>query len=157
MPAGQIPHFLALSSRFIGLPRWLSDKESPCQCRRHKKGRFYPWVAKVPWRRNGNPLQNSCLRNSMDRGAWQDTVHGVAKSWTQLSTRVIMIWPQLFVSKFISFLLYLLLDSHVNFLHFSFAVLFDICSLLLLVFPYIVLSSRIPWSPSLCVQTLPIF
>ena len=93
----------------------------------------------------------------MDRGAWQDTVHGVAKSWTQLSTsRVIMIWPQLFVSEFIS-LLYLLLDSHVNFLHFSFAVLFDICSLLLLVFPYIVLSSRIPWSPSLCVQTLPIF
>ena len=34
---------------------------------------------------NGNPLQNSCLRNSMDRGAWQATVHGVAKSLTQLS------------------------------------------------------------------------
>ena len=28
---------------------------------------------------NGNPLQNSCLGNSMDRGAWQATVHGVAK------------------------------------------------------------------------------
>ena len=26
---------------------------------------------------NGNPLQNSCLENSMDRGAWQATVHGV--------------------------------------------------------------------------------
>ena len=31
---------------------------------------------------NGNPLQYSCLENSMDRGAWQATVHGVAKSQT---------------------------------------------------------------------------
>ena len=33
---------------------------------------------------NGNPLQYSCLENPMDRGAWQATVHGVAKSQTQL-------------------------------------------------------------------------
>ena len=33
----------------------------------------------------GNPLQYSCLENSMDRGAWQATVHGVAKSQTGLS------------------------------------------------------------------------
>ena len=32
--------------------------------------------------RNGNPLQHSCLENSMDRGAWWDTVHGVTKSQT---------------------------------------------------------------------------
>ena len=31
---------------------------------------------------NGNPLQYSCLGNPMDRGAWQATVHGVAKSDT---------------------------------------------------------------------------
>ena len=31
---------------------------------------------------NGNPLQYSCLENSMDRGAWWPTVHGVAKSQT---------------------------------------------------------------------------
>ena len=31
---------------------------------------------------NGNQLQYSCLENSMDRGAWQAIVHGVAKSWT---------------------------------------------------------------------------
>ena len=31
---------------------------------------------------NGNPLQYSCLENSMDGGAWWATVHGVAKSWT---------------------------------------------------------------------------
>ena len=34
---------------------------------------------------NGNPLQYSCLENSMDRGAWQTAVHGVTKSWTQES------------------------------------------------------------------------
>ena len=39
-----------------------------------------------PGGENGNPLQYSCLENSMDRGACRATVHGVAKSWTQLST-----------------------------------------------------------------------
>ena len=34
---------------------------------------------------DGNPLQYSCLENPLDRGAWQATVHGVAKSQTQLS------------------------------------------------------------------------
>ena len=34
---------------------------------------------------NDTPLQYSCLENSMDRGAWLATVHGVIKSWTQLS------------------------------------------------------------------------
>ena len=33
---------------------------------------------------NGNPLQYSCLENLMDRGAWQATVHKLAKSGTQL-------------------------------------------------------------------------
>ena len=33
-----------------------------------------------PGEGNGNPLQNSCLENPMDRGAWRATVHGVAKS-----------------------------------------------------------------------------
>ena len=31
---------------------------------------------------NGNPLQYSCLGNPMNRGAWQATIHGVAKSQT---------------------------------------------------------------------------
>ena len=34
---------------------------------------------------NGNPLQYSCLENSMGGGAWWGIVHGVAKSWTWLS------------------------------------------------------------------------
>ena len=33
---------------------------------------------------NGNPLQYSCLENSMDRGTWRATVHGVSKNWTRL-------------------------------------------------------------------------
>ena len=37
-----------------------------------------------PGEGHGNPLQYSCLENSMDRGAWRATVHGVTKSWTQL-------------------------------------------------------------------------
>ena len=34
-----------------GLPRWLSGKEFTCQCRRHRKLGFDPWVRKIPWRR----------------------------------------------------------------------------------------------------------
>ena len=34
---------------------------------------------------HGNPLQYSCLKNPMDRGAWQTTTHGVVKSQTRLS------------------------------------------------------------------------
>ena len=66
---------------WIRHPRWLSGKEPACQCRRHRRGRFDPWAGKIPWRRHGNPLQYSCLENSMDRGAWRAIVHGIAKSW----------------------------------------------------------------------------
>ena len=41
-----------------------------------------PGMGRYPGEGNGNPLQYSCLENSMDRGAWQATVHGVAKSQT---------------------------------------------------------------------------
>ena len=43
-----------------------------------------PGLGRTPGRGNGNPLQYSCLENPMDRGAWPATVHGVAKSQTQL-------------------------------------------------------------------------
>ena len=39
----------------------------------------------IPGEVNGNPLQYTCLENPMNREDWQATVHGVAKSWTQLS------------------------------------------------------------------------
>ena len=34
-----------------------------------------------PGEGNGNPLEHPCLENSMDRGAWRATVHGVTKRW----------------------------------------------------------------------------
>ena len=44
-----------------------------------------PGWGRSPGEGTGNPLQNSCLENSMDRGAWWTTVHRVTQSWTQLS------------------------------------------------------------------------
>ena len=44
-----------------------------------------PGLGRSPGEGNGNPLQYSCLENSMDRGAWQATVRGVAKTQTRLS------------------------------------------------------------------------
>ena len=44
-----------------------------------------PGSERFPGEGNGYPLQYSCLRNSMGRGAWQAIVHGVAKSRTRLS------------------------------------------------------------------------
>ena len=43
-----------------------------------------PGLERSPGEGNGSPLQYSCLENPMDRGVWWATVHGVAKSWTQL-------------------------------------------------------------------------
>ena len=63
------------------LSKWLSGKESVCQCRRHE---FNLWVGKIPGEGNGKPLQYSCLKYPMNRGAWQATVHRAAKSQTQL-------------------------------------------------------------------------
>ena len=44
-----------------------------------------PHMGRPPGEGNGNPLQYSCLQNSMDIGAWWVTVHGITKSWTWLS------------------------------------------------------------------------
>ena len=44
-----------------------------------------PGSGRSPGEGNGNPLQYSCLENSMDRGAWHDTVNGVTKKQTQQS------------------------------------------------------------------------
>ena len=44
-----------------------------------------PRLGRSPGGGYGNPLQYSCLENTMDRGAWWATVHGVSKSQTRLS------------------------------------------------------------------------
>ena len=41
-----------------------------------------PGSGRYPGGEHGNPVQDFCLENLMDRGAWQGTVHRVAKSWT---------------------------------------------------------------------------
>ena len=46
-----------------------------------------PGSGRCPGVGNSNPLQNSCLENSTDRGTWRATVHGVTKSQTPLSTQ----------------------------------------------------------------------
>ena len=45
-----------------------------------------PGSGRSPGEGDDNSLQYSCLENSMDRGVWWASVHGVIKSWTQLST-----------------------------------------------------------------------
>ena len=59
-----------------GLPRWFSGEESTCQV-----GDMISILGsgRSPEEGKCNPLQYSCLRNPLDRGAWQATVHGVAK------------------------------------------------------------------------------
>ena len=48
-------------------------------CLRCWRPGFNFWVGKIPGEENGNPLQYSYLENAMDRGAWQATVHRVAR------------------------------------------------------------------------------
>ena len=65
-----------------GFPGGLDGKESTCKAR--DLGSI-PGLGRSPGGGHGKPLQYSCLENSMDRGAWYATVHGVTKSQTQLS------------------------------------------------------------------------
>ena len=68
------PHPLKQS----GFPGGSDGKESACNV-----GDLVslPGLGRSPGGGPGSPLQCSCLENSMDRGAWRATVHGVAKSW----------------------------------------------------------------------------
>ena len=63
-----------------GLPWWLSSKKN-LPANTGNVG-LIPGSVRSLGEGNGNPLQYSCLGNPMDRGAWQATVHGVAKSQT---------------------------------------------------------------------------
>ena len=45
---------------------------------------WIPGLGRSPGGRHGNPIQCSCLKNPMDRGAWWAAVHRVVKSQTQL-------------------------------------------------------------------------
>ena len=60
----------------MGFPGGSDSKESACNA--GDLG-LIPESGRSPGEGNGNPLHNSCLENPMDGGAWQATVHGVAK------------------------------------------------------------------------------
>ena len=68
--------------RTLSFPGVLDGKESACNA--GDLGSV-PVSERSPGERNGYPLQYSSLENSMDRVAWQATVHGMVKSQTRLS------------------------------------------------------------------------
>ena len=63
----------------VGTPSGSLGKESACNAGDLDS---VPEWGRSPGKGNGNPLQYPCLENSMDRGARQATVHGIAKSQT---------------------------------------------------------------------------
>ena len=64
----------------MGFPGGSDGKESACTM---GDPGSTPRLGRTPGEGNGNPLQYSCLENSMDSGARFAIVHSVAKSWTQ--------------------------------------------------------------------------
>ena len=66
-------------------PSGSDGKESACNA---GDPGLIPGLGRSPGEGKGYPLQYSCLGNPMDRGAWRATVHGVARSRTQLSTHM---------------------------------------------------------------------
>jgi len=65
---------------FFGFPGGSDSKESACSVGDPDS---VPGLGRSSGEGNGNPLQYSCLEKSVDKGAWQATVHGVSKSWTR--------------------------------------------------------------------------
>ena len=75
-----------------GLPQWLSGKEFACCAGGAGDMGLIPGSARCSGGGQGNPLEYSCLKNPMDRGAWWATVHSVEKSrrrLKQLSTHTL--------------------------------------------------------------------
>ena len=69
---------------YADFPVALVVKNLPANAGDIREASSIPGLVRSSGRGHSNPLQYSCLENSMDRGAWQATVHGVAKSWTLL-------------------------------------------------------------------------
>ena len=76
--------FLHLLMIFVRFPWWFSGKESGCKAGASRDAGLILGLGRSSGEGNGSPLWYSCLENSMDRGAWWATVHGLAKSWTQV-------------------------------------------------------------------------
>ena len=65
-----------------GFPGGTVVKESACSAGDVRDVGSVPGSGRSPGGGNGNPLQYSCLENSMDRGTWWATIYGVAQSRT---------------------------------------------------------------------------
>ena len=65
----------------------LVAKNPPANAGDARDSGLTPGSGRSPGGGNGNPLQYSCLENSLDRGAWWATVNRVAHSWTRLKRR----------------------------------------------------------------------
>ena len=61
---------------------WLRGKESTCNAGDRGHVGLIPGLGRSPGGGHGNPLLYCCLENSMNRGAWPATAHGISKSWT---------------------------------------------------------------------------
>ena len=83
VPALSLPFWSSPSSGYPGFPGGSDGKASACNV--GDLG-LIPGLGRSPGEGNDNPFQYSCLENPVDGGAWQATVHGVAKSWTPLSS-----------------------------------------------------------------------
>ena len=76
----------------MGLPGGAVVKNLPANAGNTRDTGSIPGLGRSSGEGNWNPLQYSCLGNPMDRGAWWATIHGVAKSQTQLSTHLVHLY-----------------------------------------------------------------
>ena len=67
----QIFFFLNKSPWIVDLLGRISAKEPNCQCKKHKRHGFNPWVGEISGGEHGNPLQYSSLKNPMESGGLQ--------------------------------------------------------------------------------------
>ena len=82
----------------LGSPGGAVEKNLPASVGDSRDTGSVLYLGRFPGGGNGNPLQYSCVKNSIDREAWRATVHGVTKSWTRLNTHThIQIYPILFI------------------------------------------------------------
>ena len=75
--------------KVVRFPRGSVVKNLPANAGATRDAGVIPGSGRYPGEGNGNLLQYSCQDDPMDRGTWQATVCGVAKSWTQLSTNTL--------------------------------------------------------------------
>ena len=68
----------------MGFPGAVVVKNPPANAGDIRDAGSIPGLGRSPGGGNGNSLQYSCWKNTMNRGSWWVTVHRVAKSWTWL-------------------------------------------------------------------------